>query len=325
MHVTYAHTNRVHPREGGQIHKQKLSSQYDYAPPPVPYGLVAFTVVTGLAHFAQGVAILALRRNVSVPTYIMINLWPRHGDEVQVFAPLRYATGGISVELSIAAFFFLSAAFQIGAVLDVRRFANDVLMRGVQPLRFVEYAVSASLMTLVISVLFGIQSADFLVILFVAMASVMLLGIIQERQLAKLRIAVEFYKQSSISSFDYFAPHAVGWLLFLGIVSIFSLRFVLTVNQSSLVNGSKPPAWVYTIIVLEMIVFGSFGINQLAQQARFYRLTVTQYGTAQYAKRFMSAALTAEYVYVALSLTAKSFLCWVLYINMLAVDSIQYS
>lgn len=55
----------------------------------------------------------------------------------------------------IFSFHFLSFVFQIAAAFQ-RSYASDILNRGVNPLRYVEYSVSASLMLLCISLVSGI-------------------------------------------------------------------------------------------------------------------------------------------------------------------------
>ena len=272
------------------------------------------TIVTSLFHFAQAMAVLCLNNNVDIPMRINLQLWPTRGSQGAAFMSYPMPAGSLSLEGAIAAFFLLSFVFQFGAVTVLwETYQERLQSKAMQPYRFLEYSVSASLMTIIFAVLFGIQQADYIVVLFVGQATVMLLGLLQEYQIVYKRAL-----KDTMMWWEFFMPHAIGWLLFTAIVSIFIIRFVLTVNKSLDIHHAKPPQWVYAIIATQMLFFSSFGFNQTISQCRIYMVYAD-------VKECANIAIQHEYVYIGLSIGAKSSLAWILYANMLAVEDIKYT
>ena len=271
------------------------------------------TIATSFFHLAQAITILCLNNNVDIPMHIGLQLGPEKGSH-GAFMPYPMPAGSLSLEGAIAAFFMLSFVFQFGAVTVLwETYQERLQSKAMQPYRFLEYSVSASLMTIIFAVLFGIQQADYIVVLFVGQATVMLLGLLQEYQIVYKRAL-----RDTMMWWEFFMPHAIGWLLFAAIVSIFIIRFVLTVNKSLDIHHAKPPQWVYAIIATQMLFFSSFGFNQTISQCRIYRVYTD-------VKACAKIAIQHEYVYIVLSAGAKSSLAWLLYANMLAVKDIRYS
>jgi hypothetical protein len=269
-----------------------------------------FSIVTALFHLCQGMAILVLGQDKTVPTHIDLQLWPMRGSNSTLnhFSALQKNTGNVSLAGMIAGFFFLSFFFQFVAVTFFWNiYASLLRYRCIQPFRWIEYSISASLMTLIFALLIGIKETSSLWTLFMSMTAVMLLGLLQEYQLT--------FKRSfpQLTKLEYFLPHFIGWIAFFSPITVFITKFSLSIS-----NGpSKPPGWVYGIYASQFVVFGSFGLNQMVQQVRLYR---------NYKNDSQCAKITVrhEAVYVVLSLTAKSILAWVLYFNLLAESSISY-
>ena len=91
-------------------------------------------------------------------------------------------------------------------------------------------------------------------------------------------------------------------------------QFELNINHSS----SKPPGWVYALYSTQIIIMALFGANQLWQTIDLYRVRAGD------SARQARIALRTEYIYVTLSLTAKSVLAWVLYSGFRATRSTRY-
>lgn len=109
-----------------------------------------------------------------------------------------------------------------------------------------------------------------------------------------------------------FLPHLLGWLPFLAVVSVFLLSFSLGVSNSP----HAPPEWVYFLYSFQFIIMSLFAVVQLVEQAAIY-------GSAS-VDACRRHAVRAEFAYTTLSLLAKSTLCWVLYINLLAEEGVGY-
>jgi len=268
-----------------------------------------WTILTSLFHACQGCAVLAMGRDNKVETEIELQLWPARGSNSTMmrFTTIKKSTGTFSMGTAIAAFFFLSFAFQFAAVTFFWPFYIRMLKTNyMQPLRFVEYSMSASLMTLIYATLLGIIETTELWLLFVSTGVTMLLGIVQEY----MPLFKKNYKK--LNYFEYFLPHMIGWFLFIPTMLIFVAKFSLSVS-----NGpSKPPEWVYGVYSSQFVLLSAFGFNQALQQRALW-LNLSKPMECE------RLAIVFERRYMMMSLTTKSILAWILYANFLAESRIS--
>lgn len=230
-----------------------------------------YNLAMGLLHLAQGVAILSLANDFSLPVIGTFLAGPP-GSEV----PPPTGLFDIPVGWAVAAFVFLSAAahFVIAAPGVFDRYRSD-LLRTRNYFRWVEYSLSSSLMVVLIAMLTGISDIAALLALFGVNASMILFGLLQEH---------------------YESPGSGGWLPFIfgclaGIVPWLAIGIYLVTPNSP----ATPPNFVYAIFVSLFVFFNSFAVNQLLQYKRVGPWRDYLFGEA---------------VYVLLSLTAKSALAW---------------
>lgn len=153
------------------------------------------------------------------------------------------------------------------------------------PLRWIEYSITASLMTWVILQLAGVTNL-FLLILAGPVANIALQaqGHLQE----KLR------KKSWI-------PTLVGWLIFMTQWSIIFAYFFMTITSERPLDVAKPPWFVYSIIIGLFFWFNAFGLIQLSHLMEF--------------PAFMKTGYAQDIAYLILSFTSKLFLTWNLLIG----------
>jgi hypothetical protein len=176
---------------------------------------------------------------------------------------------------AVAVFLFMSAAAHLIIAGPAWGWYGRNLALKRSYARWIEYAFSSSLMIVLIAMITGIADVAALVALFGVNASMILFGLLQEH-----------YEQ----------PGRPGWLPFIfgsiaGIVPWIAIGIYLWSPGSA----AEPPAFVYAIFVSLFVFFNSFAINMVLQ----YR----QVGPWR-------SYLFGEYVYVALSLVAKSALAW---------------
>ena len=152
----------------------------------------------------------------------------------------------------------------------------DVMTRaGSNPVRYAEYGLSATLMTLVIASFSGVRDVTTLLLLAVATVVMMGLGASIEK------VAARGDKPS--------LPVLSGaWLLFAGVWAAIIYSFVSTVS-----DAEEAPDWLPAIVFTEMVVFALFGLLSLAYVYKW--------------KVFNNFA-TVEKGYLVLSFTAKAFL-----------------
>lgn len=178
------------------------------------------------------------------------------------------------------------------------------------PMRFVEYAISASLMFICIALLSGIRNAMLVAALAVLTAACMLCGLVAEflawrARTDEIRPARPTYQQFA------WVAHLAGWVCEIAAYGTVWWSTGVTLASSS----NRPPWWVWFIIISQMILFTSFGFVQLLQVAGLFAVDerpgeVDPRPTWHY----------AEFWYILLSLTAKFLLSWTIYASALMGD-----
>ena len=243
--------------------------------------LRAYNAVMGAVHAAQAVVVLVLATDFALPvTATYLSGPPGAGaPEPTTLFDLRLAWG-------VAAFLALSALahWVIAAPGVFGRYAANLARRR-NPARWLEYSLSASVMIVLIAQLNGISDAAALLALFGVNASMILFGWLQER---------------------YETPGSGGWLPFVfgciaGAVPWLAVALYVVAPGAS--GDVSPPGFVYAIIISLFLFFNVFALNQYLQYKQVGRWREYLFG---------------EYVYVALSLGAKSALAWQVFAGSLA-------
>ena len=242
------------------------------------YGrLRLYNLVMGLLHLVQGLAILLLSNDFSLP----VNATFMEGPP---------GTTGVLRELftlplgpAVAAFLFLSAAAHwIISVPGVFEWYVRNLGQQRNYARWIEYAFSSSLMIVLIAMITGISDVAALIGLFGVNAAMILFGLLMEH---------------------YERPGRPNWLSFVfgclaGAVPWVAIAIYVWAPGAS----AEPPAFVYGIFVSLFVFFNSFAINMVLQYRQVGRWRDYLFG---------------ERVYVLLSLVAKSALAWQVFANTL--------
>jgi hypothetical protein len=241
-----------------------------------------WNIGVGAVHLIQALAILALSNDFAIPVQAKVQDGPP-GTALtidKVFFDLRFS-------VAIALFLLLAAADHLlMAAPRVESWYRTNLTRGINPARWAEYAVSASLMIVLIAMLPGINNIYALIGLFAVNAAMILFGWLMEQSNRPDR-------------------HTTTWWPFIfgsavGIVPWIIITIALVSSQS---EGDGVPGFVYGIFVSLFLLFNCFALNQLLQYRRRGRFADYLYG---------------EKVYLVLSLVAKSALAWQVYAGTLA-------
>jgi len=161
-----------------------------------------------------------------------------------------------------------------------------MLNKGMNPLRFYEYALSSSVMIVLIGLLVGVWDLGALIAIFAVNASMNL-----------FRLLMELHNQTTEKT-DWTA-YIYG--VFAGIIPwiIIAWYFIGSVNSSE----AKPPDFVYAIVPTLFVFFNIFAINMVLQYKK-----VGPWRDYLFGKR----------VYIILSLTAKTALAWQIFAGTLA-------
>ncbi|MFW5469837.1 heliorhodopsin HeR [Knoellia sp. CPCC 206435] len=240
--------------------------------PDTRRGLRRLNLAAAALHLAQAVAVLVLATDFALPVTASYLAGPPGTVPQDPTVLFDLSTG-----LAVAAFLGLSAlAHLVVATVWFPRYVRD-LSRGINRARWVEYALSSSLMMVVIAQLVGIADVTALLAIAGVNASMILFGWLQEK-----------YEQ----------PRGGGWLPFwfgciAGAVPWVAVVLYVVAPQSP--SEASPPGFVYGIVVSLFLFFNVFALNQWLQ----YR------GRGRWADY-----LFGERVYIVLSLVAKSLLAW---------------
>ncbi|MGC0250281.1 heliorhodopsin HeR [Pseudactinotalea sp. Z1748] len=244
-------------------------------------GLRRYNIIAAVVHAAQAVAVVLLATDFTLPitaSYLAGPPGSPPGEAVTLW--------DVPIPLAIATFLVLSALFHV-IVASPPFFGRyrAGLAQGHNYFRWVEYALSSSLMIVIIAQLVGISDVVALVALSGVNASMILFGWLQER---------------------YHQPGDGGWLPFIfgciaGVVPWVGIVIYTLAPGST--TGAEPPGFVYGIIISLFLFFNVFALVQWLQ----YRPV----------GRFRDYLL-GERLYITLSLTAKSALAWQIFAGTLA-------
>lgn len=225
-----------------------------------------------LLHAAQGVLILALSNDFTLPVTLGYLEGPP-GTEAT-----RETLYDLRIGPAVAAFLFLAALDHgLMASPGIASWYERNLRRGINPARWWEYSLSASLMVVLIAMLTGISDGAALVGLFGVNAAMILFGLAMERV-------------NPPGQPVNWRPFVYGCIA--GAFPWIAIGLQLGVAQSK--TGSVPP-FVYGIFFSLFVLFMSFAVNMFLQ----YR------GVGRW-----RSYLFGERGYLVLSLGAKSALAW---------------
>ncbi len=245
-------------------------------------GLRRFNAVMGLLHLVQGILMIVLSNDKTYPIYTnyltfdvaTLSLVP----DPMVAYELRFGP-------AVAAFLLLSAVAHFYlATVGYRRYVAN-LKRGMNPIRFYEYALSSSLMIVLIGMLVGIFELGALILMFGINAMMNLFGIM-----------MELHNQST---------GRTDWTAFIYgcLAGIVPWIVIVLYFFSSLAGEGDPPGFVYAIVPTLFVFFNIFALNMVLQYKKVGRWADYLFG---------------ERVYIVLSLTAKTVLAWIIFAGTLA-------
>lgn len=234
----------------------------------------------GLLHLVQAIAIIVLSNDFAIPVQSKIATGPPGSplEAEKVFFDVPYGP-------VIAVFLLFAAVDHLLMATVARGWYERQLARGINPARWAEYSISASLMIVLIAMLTGITDLYALIGLFGVNAAMILFGWLMERENPP--------------------GQPVTWLAFwfgciAGVVPWIAITIALVNSQR---EGDGVPGFVFGIFVSLFILFNGFAVNQWLQYRRTGRFADYLYG---------------EKVYLVLSLVAKTALAWQVFAGTLA-------
>ncbi len=242
-----------------------------------------FNVSMGFLHLIQGIFMILVSNDTTYPIYTYylkfdlatLSLTP----DPQLVYNLRFGPAvAMFLLISAVAHFFL-------ATIGYPRYVQ-YLKKGMNPVRFYEYALSSSLMIVLIGMLCGLWDLGAIILIFGLNAMMNLFGIMME-------VHNQYTEKTDWTSFIYGCiAGIIPWIVIM-------LYFVGAVSS----GDNPPPTFVYVIIPTLFVFFNIFAINM-----------VLQYKKVGPWKDY----LFGERVYIILSLSAKTVLAWLIFAGTLA-------
>jgi hypothetical protein len=242
-------------------------------------GLRRYNIIVGIVLLVQAAAVVALSNDFTLPVtaaYLEGPPGTPAGDPVVLLnSPIGLAVAGF-LALSGLALILVATVWFRGYAADLARQRNRA--------RWVEYALTSSMMIVLIAQIVGISDVAALAAIFGVNAAMIFFGWLQED-----------YEQPG----GGFLPFLFGCIV--GVVPwLIIVFFVIAPGATS---PAEPPGFVYGIIVSLFLFFNVFAVNQLLQYKQVGR---------------WSDYLVGERAYITLSLVAKSLLAWQVYSGTLA-------
>jgi len=243
-----------------------------------------FNMLMGGLHLIQGIMMLFLATSV---IQNIAEFKPMITQLYIFFNPLTSSLETASRDLFTLPFGILVAVFLLLSALahalislpkGLNQIYNADLEKGINKFRWFEYALSSSVMIVLISTLFGIYDIASLLLIFVVNASMNLFGLLMEQ----LNAGKEKGK--------------LHWGPFIyGSIAGITPWVVILLYMFGTGNYDQVPWFVWAIVGTYFVAFNTFPINMVLQYLRVGKWKDYLYG---------------ERTYIVLSLVAKSILAW---------------
>jgi hypothetical protein len=242
-----------------------------------------FNAGMGFLHLIQGIFMIMVSNDTTYPIYTNFLSFNTETFELVPDPEILYE---LPFGPAVAAFLLVSAVAHFYlATIGYDRYVRN-LDRGMNPVRFYEYALSSSLMIVLIGMLSGLWDLGAIILIFGINAMMNLFGIMME-------LHNQTNQKTDWTAFIYGSiAGIIPWIVIV-------IYFVGSVNS----GDAKPPDFVYAIIPTLFVFFNIFAINMVLQYKKVGRWNNYLFG---------------ERVYIVLSLTAKTVLAWLIFAGTLA-------
>ncbi len=245
------------------------------APERTYTGLRTFNAVMGVLHLVQGVFMWVISNDTTYPVFTN---FLRFDTATRSLVPNPTQVYDLRFGPAVAVFLLLSAVAHFSLATFGYNWYVAKLKSGMNPARFYEYALSSSLMIVLIGMLVGVTDLGALILLFGINAMMNLFGIMME-------LHNQTTARTDWTAFVYGClAGIVPWI-------VIFVSFYGALGSSD----AKPPAFVYAIVPILFVFFNIFAINMFLQYKKVGPWKDYLFG---------------ERVYIILSLLAKTALAW---------------
>jgi len=237
--------------------------------------LRVYNIVMGIFHFIQSALMFFLSNDFSLPvntSYLKFDV------QSLTLQPLLENVGDLRVGYLVALFLLLSSfAHFVISLPKVYEWYIANLKKGINYARWYEYAISSSVMIVVIAMLVGVYDLSSLLLIFFMNMMMILFGLMME-------LHNQTTKRTDWTSY-----------IFGCIAGILPWVVIALYLFGSGDGENKAPDFVYWIFFSIFLFFNTFAVNMVLQYKKVGKWSDYTYG---------------EKVYILLSLVAKSLLAW---------------
>ena len=243
-----------------------------------------FNLIMGGLHLVQGILMLFLATSVIQKIAEFSPKITQFYIAYNVDTKSLEATSRVLFDLPfgmlVALFLLISAAAH--ALISIPNKLNAIynadLKKGINKFRWFEYALSSSIMIVLIATLFGVYDIASLILIFVVNASMNLFGLVMEQLNAHNKNG------------------KIDWGPFIwGTIAGLAPWLVIVLYMTGTGNYDMVPWFVWAIVIVYFIAFNTFPINMILQYKKVGKWKNYLYG---------------ERIYIWLSLIAKTILAW---------------
>ncbi|MGE4572311.1 MAG: heliorhodopsin HeR [Candidatus Izemoplasmatales bacterium] len=257
--------------------------------------LKRFNMIMGGVHLLQGIIMLILA--YTVVQNALLEGAPLFQPDITI-SFLDFVEGeglvldtnvlfGLPFVVLVASFLFLSALAHAIISIPKKTYAiyTRDLEKGMNQFRWYEYALSSSIMIVLIATLFGVYDLGTLLLIFFINASMNLFGLLMEQM------------NSGKDKKD------VNWLPFIfGSIAGIIPWVIIIMQMFATPAVDQIPGFVWAIVVVYFITFNTFPVNMILQY-----LGVGKWKNYLYGER----------VYIILSLVGKTLLAWLVFFGIM--------
>ncbi|WP_234402588.1 heliorhodopsin HeR [Trichococcus paludicola] len=243
-----------------------------------------FNLIMGGLHLVQGIAMLFLATNViqKIGEFSpeISQFYLAFNPETRSLETASRVLFELPFGVLVASFLFISAIAHalISIPKNLNAIYNADLAKGINKFRWFEYALSSSIMIVLIATLFGIYDIASLILIFIVNATMNLFGLVMEQ------LNVGHSKDN------------IQWGPFIwGSIAGIAPWIAILLYMFGTGNFSEVPWFVWAIVGTYFVAFNTFPINMILQYKKVGKWADYLYG---------------ERVYIVLSLVAKSILAW---------------
>ncbi|OUL08710.1 hypothetical protein B0533_07380 [Sedimentibacter sp. SX930] len=243
-----------------------------------------FNMIMGGLHLVQGIAMLFLATNViqKIGEFSpeISQFYLAFNPETRSLETASRVLFELPFGMLVASFLFISAIAHalISIPKNLNAIYNADLEKGINKFRWFEYALSSSIMIVLIATLFGIYDIASLILIFIVNATMNLFGLVMEQ------LNVGHSKDN------------IQWGPFIwGSIAGIAPWIAILLYMFGTGNFGEVPWFVWAIVGTYFVAFNTFPINMILQYKKVGKWADYLYG---------------ERVYIVLSLVAKSILAW---------------